>query len=100
MIYRVIGYSSGEFSYFNWTAYNRWRICSSINYRYLLNSGILFRFYESVRLKISYSKKENNLEAVKINREIVKLPNRKNELEFEKEFQKDSIKLNKMDKKQ
>jgi hypothetical protein len=72
----------------------------SIIYRYLLDSGILFRFYVTVRLYASYSKKENNLKSVKINREIAKLPNRKNELEFEKEFHNDSIKFNKMDKKQ
>jgi hypothetical protein len=72
----------------------------NIIYKYLLDSGILFRFYVIVRLISSYSKKQNNLEAVKINREIVKLSDRKNELEFEKEFHKDSIKFNKMNKKQ
>jgi hypothetical protein len=70
----------------------------NIIYKYLLDSGILLRFYVNIRINISYSKKGNKLEAAKINREIVKFPQRKNELEFEKEFHNDSIKINQMDK--
>jgi hypothetical protein len=75
-------------------------VAKNIIYRYLLDSGILFRFYVTIRLIILYSKKQNNLKSVKINREIVKLPHTKTESEFEEEFHKDSIKLNQMKKNQ
>jgi hypothetical protein len=74
-------------------------VAKNIIHRYLLDSGILFRFYVTIRLITSSSKKQNNLESVKINREVVKLPQTKNDLEFEDEFHGDSIKFNQMDKK-
>jgi hypothetical protein len=53
-----------------------------------------------VRLITSYSKKQKNLEAVKISRDIVNLPRTKTEGEFEEEFHNDTIKFNQMEKKQ
>jgi hypothetical protein len=72
----------------------------NIIYKYLFDSGIILRFYVTIRLITSYSKKQNNLKSVKINREIVKLPYTKTISEFEEEFHKDSIKFNQMEKNQ
>jgi hypothetical protein len=71
----------------------------SIIYRYLLDAGILFRFYVTIRLFISYSKQQHNIEAIKIIRDIVKLPHTKTETEFREELHNDAIKFNQMDKK-
>ena len=72
----------------------------NIIYKYLLDSGILFKFYVTIRLITSYYKKQINLKSVTFNREIIRLPDKKTETEFEKNFHKDSIKLNQMKKNQ
>ena len=75
-------------------------IAKNIIYRCLLDSGILIKFYVTIRLITSYSKKQINLKSITINREIIRLPDTKTETEFEKKFHKDSIKLNQMKKNQ
>ena len=73
-------------------------IAKNIIHRYLLDSGILFKFYVTIRLITSYYKKQINLKSVTFNREIIRLLDKKTETEFEKNFHKDSIKLNQMKK--
>ena len=75
-------------------------IAKNIIHRYLLDSGILFKFYVTIRLITSYYKKQINLKSVTFNREIIRLLDKKTETEFEKNFHKDSIKLNQMKKNQ
>ena len=67
---------------------------------------IPFRFWNIIqilcnhRLITSYYKKQINLKSVTFNREIIRLPDKKTETEFEKNFHKDSYKLNQMKKNQ
>jgi hypothetical protein len=55
-------------------------------YNYLLDSKIIFTLYEISFLLSFYFKNQNNLEAIKYTREIIKLPKIKTELELEEEL--------------
>jgi hypothetical protein len=69
-------------------------------YKYLLDSELIHRLYETSYLISSNFKKQNNLEAVQITRNIIKLPRIKTVSELEEEFHEDYKKFNQLKKSQ
>lgn len=71
-----------------------------IIHNYLLKSEEIFEFYKTGRLISSNWLKQNNLNAAKMNRQIINLRRAKAESELEEQFQNDSKRIKSMNKKE
>ena len=69
-----------------------------IIHNYLLKSEEIFEFYKTERLISSNWLKQNNLDAAKMNRQIINLLRNKAESEFEEQFKNDSKRIKSMKK--